>query len=139
MQYLGLMDCPYYQGKVGEIDHKCCGGRISKWARIKCKKRGVVTAQNICTQRCEHGPKHRTFNMGPKEESKNDLDDKVEATRLISEQKQVDIISKPKPVEIVDKEESKSSESSTAANERPKTIWQVWTEEILAEKAKTNK
>ena len=129
MQYLGLMDCPYYQGKVGEIDHKCCGGRISKWARIKCKKRGVVTAQDICTQKCEHGPKHRTFNMGPKEEPKKDLDNKAEVMKLISE---------PKPVEIVDKVETKPVAQSTNPNERSKTIWQVWTEEILADKDKKN-
>lgn len=130
MQYLGLMDCPYYQGKVGEIDHKCCGGRISKWARIKCKKRGVVTAQDICTQKCEHGPKHRTFNMGPKEESKKDLDNNSEVMRLISE---------PKPVEIVEKVEKKPIAQSNTSSNRPKTIWQVWTEEILADKDKKNK
>jgi len=130
MQYLGLMDCPYYQGKVGEIDHKCCGGRISKWARIKCKKRGVVTAQDICTQKCEHGPKHRTFNMGPNEDSKKVLDNKVEVMKLISE---------PKPVEIVEKVEKKPIAPSNTSSKRPKTIWQVWTEEILADKDKKNK
>lgn len=161
MQYLGLMDCQYYQGKIGEIDHKCCGGKISKWARIQCKKRGVVTAQDICTQKCEYGPKHRTFNMGPKKSEGRDLNQKGDVMKLISE---------PAPIKIVDEAVNtndisdslkasvdsngnsggsademignvsnvtspQNSGSQTPAG-RPKTIWQVWTEEILAGNAK---
>lgn len=169
MQYLGLMDCQYYQGKVGEIDHKCCGGKISKWARIQCKKRGVVTAQDICTQKCEYSPNHDVASAV--ESPKTDTNQKGDVMKLISESNSIssvdgaslkfDEVSKSigdaeeiekGKINLLDEsnqntdivkqhivapiQDSLNDGDQKDSNSKQKTIWQVWTEEILAGNAK---
>ena len=80
-QYLGMTDCPYYKGKVGEVDHRCCGGRITKYAAVKCEKKGKIVANDDCKKICSFYPKNITarkiispFSTGDSMNTDNELE-----------------------------------------------------------------
>lgn len=62
----GLGDCQNYSSKIGEMEHKCCGGKITKYAVINCKKRGRVNAKDECKLNCPYYLKYDEMKRGPK-------------------------------------------------------------------------
>lgn len=50
----GLNDCQYFSSKIGEMERKCCGGKITKYAVINCTKRGRVNSKNECKLNCPY-------------------------------------------------------------------------------------
>ena len=176
--YMGMTECGHYLGKVGEQDHRCCGGRITKHAIIKCYKRGTIEAVGNCVNHCSYCtiPK-RGMNMQPVEtNNQTNVQTLIErAVAPVSEETEVapmsqaesqiqpqpkpqpQFISQPsQPIESVipkvvptvvpnsllkgkvsrSRYGTKSRSKSQSKKDRPKTIWQLWAEELEEEKNK---
>lgn len=50
--FLGNEDCLHLQGIDRVETRTCCGGRVKKYAYVKCGKRGVVLAETVCVSGC---------------------------------------------------------------------------------------
>lgn len=131
MAHDGVKDCGNYIAKVGEIDHKCCGGRITKYAVVNCKKRGRVNARDECKESCAFCTLSKTKSMSPSDESKVLRDDggwgKI-VSLVETEKKDSKVDNRDDPEQILDK----------IWNDR-KSFWQKWADEIDAENAKKKK